>query len=308
MASTKQFALVCCFFGKWPAWMPLFCQSVENNPQCDVLLFSDCGPLHNKQWANVKVIPYTFEQLVSAVDAYLGYSSNVKTIRQVCNLKPVYGEIFKEYLKDYPFWGQIDIDLFFGNISKFISQADLDKFDVISTNHTIASGHFCIYRNTEKTLGLYKEIAYLPEYLQGPGFSLGEYVMGGHISTHSFLKGLRHRFKEVILDDNVYTLRSRKSLYIVVDSLKNEVYDPFLRREFMYVHFQDAKKSKKFMDSFSGDTYPLYLVTNGGIKPIKSRLSVYFRRDFWSALSKDFKWLAKYHFKRLLGLEPYRLE
>ncbi len=304
----KQFALVCCFFGKWPAWMPLFCESVEANPQCDVLLFSDCGPLPGREWKNVKVIPYTFEKLVKEVNNYLGFEADLKNVRQVCNLKPVYGSLFKEELKDYPFWGQIDIDLFFGDIGKFIKPDDLIKYDVISTNHTIASGHFCIYRNTEKTLTLYKDIAYLKDYLDGPGFSLGEYVMGGHIFTHSFLKGLKFRFKEVILDDNVYTLRNRKSLYIVVDRINNRVYDPLLRREFMYVHFQDAKKSKDFMASFTSESYPVYLVTKEGVKPIKSGWSVYLRGDFWKAFKADFKWLLKYHAKRFLGVEPYRLE
>lgn len=309
-AETKnKIALVCCYFGSWPKWMPFFCESIAANPTIDVVFFSDCGPVPQaEKYPNIKVNPYTFNQLISAVETELGFKTGIHTIRQVCNLKPVYGSVFREYLSPYAFWGQIDIDLIYGNIGDFISEADLSNFDIISANHSIASGHFCLFKNEERIHRLYKELPYLKEYLLSDGYSLDECVLGGHIHSHQYLKQIKFRFKEVIYDDHLYALRGRERFALVVDRTSNEIFDPLLGKSFMYFHFQEAKKREQFRNSFPEKPYNRYLISYKGVSKLSFNGAHWLSPSLWLALFSDLKWLAKYRVKRFLGIEPFRGE
>ena len=41
---------------------------------------------------------------------------------KLCDYKPSYGEVFKDELAGYDFWGNCDIDLVWGNIKKNFTQ------------------------------------------------------------------------------------------------------------------------------------------------------------------------------------------
>jgi hypothetical protein len=305
----KSYALICCYFGKWPVWIELFCESVLRNQQADVLLYSDCGPLPNQEkWTNVKVIPYTFQQAVADTRAILKMPlEGLVHVRQVCNIKPLYGTMFKDDIKDYPFWGYIDIDLFYGNIEEFVTKEDLENYDIISAAHTIASGHFCIYRNIERINILYSQIAYLEEYLNGPGLSLGEMVMGGHITTHTYLKNIRYRFRETIYDDRSYRSRGRKDIDVLVDKKNGIVSAPLLKEKFQYIHFQDLKNDAKFFENIEELKQNDYmLITNGHIYASNSKSA--FNGILFKHFLKDLKWLLTFHFKKAIGIKPFRYE
>ncbi len=308
-SANKKIALICCYFGSWPSWMAFFCDSVASNPHTDVFLFSDCGPLPKGCSApNIKVLPFTFSELIDAAEKELGFKTGINTLRQVCNIKPLYGSIFKEYLTNYDFWGQIDIDLVYGNIAGFITADDLNKYDVISVNHSIASGHFCLFRNEDRINRLYKELPYLKEYLWSEGFSLDECVLGGHIHSHRYLKSIRFRFKEIIYDDHLYKLRGRERFSIVIDRKANRVYDPLMGKDFMYFHFQEAKKNGNFRASFTDSPASHYLLTNNGFQPLNFKGHWWLIPGFWQSLFVDITWVLKYRLKRLLRIEPFRFE
>lgn len=305
----KKIALICCYFGSWPSWMRFFCDSVASNPKFNLFLFTDCGPLPKDCSApNISVFPFTFQQLITSVEEELGFKTGISTLRQVCNIKPLYGSVFKEHLRDFDFWAQIDIDLIYGNISAYITDGDFENYDVISVNHSIASGHFCLFRNEERINRLYKELPYLKEYLWSEGFSLDECVLGGHIHSHRFLKSIRFRFKEVIYDDHLFRLRGREKFAVVVDRKANRVFDPLMGKDFMYFHFQEAKKTGHFRTSFPEKTYPYYLLTNEGIEKLNFIGHYWFKTGLWLTLFTDAKWLFKYRLKRILGIEPFRYE
>ena len=54
----------------------------------------------------------------------------------------LYGIIFADYLKDYDFWGFCDIDLILGDLSEFITNERLEKYDRIGIR-----GHLTLIRN-----------------------------------------------------------------------------------------------------------------------------------------------------------------
>lgn len=68
---------------------------------------------------------------------------SISTPYKVCDFKPMFGEIFQEYLHGYDFWGHCDLDMVFGNLADFLTPEKLAAHDKIYPN-----GHLSLYRNT----------------------------------------------------------------------------------------------------------------------------------------------------------------
>lgn len=62
---------------------------------------------------------------------------------KLCDLKPMYGYIFEEYLKEFNFWGHCDVDTIMGNLDKWLSEEFLERYDKL-----FCLGHMTIYRNS----------------------------------------------------------------------------------------------------------------------------------------------------------------
>ena len=70
---------------------------------------------------------------------------------KICDYKPVYGIIFKDYLKNYDYWGHCDFDLIFGDIEKFVKEYEIEKYDKF-----LHLGHLAIYKNNDKVNNYFK--------------------------------------------------------------------------------------------------------------------------------------------------------
>src|SRR5262249_20641845 len=62
--------------------------------------------------------------------------------------KPCMGLLHEEDIRDFPFFGFSDIDVIYGRIARFYSEAVLAETDVVSTHPERISGHFAVFRNT----------------------------------------------------------------------------------------------------------------------------------------------------------------
>lgn len=71
---------------------------------------------------------------------------------KLCDYKPTYGVLFAEYLKNYDYWGYIDCDLVFGNLSKYLKNIGIAEYDRI-----YSAGHLSIYRNCKEINELFLE-------------------------------------------------------------------------------------------------------------------------------------------------------
>lgn len=69
---------------------------------------------------------------------------------KLCDYKPAYGYVFAEYLKEYPYWGECDTDLIFGDIDQFLFPKMQEGYDKIGI-----FGHCTLYRNTEEVNTLF---------------------------------------------------------------------------------------------------------------------------------------------------------
>ena len=126
MKSKYSICLIIPYFGKFKNYFPLFLESCRYNPSIDWLVFTDIKEEY--LWPdNVKKITMSFEQFAGLVQNNFEYNIALDRPYKLCDFKPAYGEILRDYLRRYDFWGHCDCDLIFGNIRKFITDEVLEN-------------------------------------------------------------------------------------------------------------------------------------------------------------------------------------
>jgi hypothetical protein len=149
----KKMVLIIPYFGTWPFWIDLYFYSVRRNPCIDIILFTDC-PIFDNLPPNVIIKQISFEKYCKKISDSLAVRFNPSKPYKLCDVKPFYGFIHQEELTGYDFWGFGDIDLIYGNLSKFFTSEILKNYDIISSHQHIISGHFALLRNNEKIRNL----------------------------------------------------------------------------------------------------------------------------------------------------------
>lgn len=141
----SRVALIIPYFGILPNYFPLWLQSAAYNKEIDYLLFTDCslGDYHIPH--NVKCVKMTFCEIKQRIDDILDFNYILHSPYKLCDYKPLYGLIFSDYLREYEFWGHCDPDVIWGDLSNFITDDLLAKYDRLYRR-----GHLCIYRNKDE--------------------------------------------------------------------------------------------------------------------------------------------------------------
>lgn len=153
----NKIALVIPYFGELPPWFPYFAESVADSPLLDVLLFSD-APMPPSLPANIIYRPLSLAEFREMASAQLSVGVCVDHAYKVCDLKPAYGRIFSQYLREYPFWAFGDLDCIFGDLELFLSPL-LEDNDILSFRRGWVTGSFCVLRNSELVNSLYQSSA-----------------------------------------------------------------------------------------------------------------------------------------------------
>ena len=152
----KSIALVNVFFGKLPWYFNFFLKSCSTNPTINFFIFTDQEKPKNCP-INVVFIPFSLEKFNYLASEKLNLNIEIKYAYKLCDFKPAYGIIFSEYLKDYEYWGITDIDIIFGRIREFITEAMLTDYEIISVRNDYPTGSFMIFENNEKINRLFKK-------------------------------------------------------------------------------------------------------------------------------------------------------
>ena len=147
-----EIALVIPWFGRFPSSMPLWLNSCRYNPKFDFLLFTDDRSEQNFP-ANVKPCYMEFSEFRSLVQKRFSFPISLERPYKCCDYRPAYGEILSDYLKDYRFWGHCDLDVIFGNLSRYLPDSVLSEHERLYT-----SGHFTLYRNTPEVNAWYRTL------------------------------------------------------------------------------------------------------------------------------------------------------
>jgi hypothetical protein len=153
----NRIALICIYFGKLPDWMDLYMESCKFNSHiADFIIFTD-NPPDTNQAGNIKFIRTDLESINSLFSARLDLEVDIKRAYKLCDFRPVFGLVFREFLEGYDFWGTTDIDLLYGDIQSFITDDLLQQYDVISADEQRLCGPFTIFRNCDYVNGLFRK-------------------------------------------------------------------------------------------------------------------------------------------------------
>jgi len=139
--------ILCPYFGRWPAWINFFIESCKWNPEVRWRLYTDCGKPENSA-DNVDVVHVSFDSYKKAVSRRLEIEFDPIDPYKLCDLKPALGFVHEKEISEFSFFGFGDLDVIYGGISRFYSEARLKGIDVASTHPERLSGHFAIFRNT----------------------------------------------------------------------------------------------------------------------------------------------------------------
>jgi hypothetical protein len=150
MKKQTSIAVITCWYGPYPWYLPYFMHSCSFNPTVDFYIITDNLEEIPNQPDNVKIIFRTIEQLKTVAYLKLGFEINIDYPYKLNDFKPAFGFLFPEIVQGYDFWAQSDLDVIFGNLRNFLDEEFLSNYDFISVRQDYATGCFALYRNNEK--------------------------------------------------------------------------------------------------------------------------------------------------------------
>lgn len=148
----KSICYIVPFFGTLPKNFQLWLVGCKANKTVNWIVITDDHTVYDYP-KNVKVIYSSYQDFTSRIQKHYSFKVDFSRPWRLALMKPAYGEIFREEIEDYDFWGYCDIDLMWGDIRRFYTDEILEKYDRIGT-----SGHSSIYRNTNEVNLRYRTI------------------------------------------------------------------------------------------------------------------------------------------------------
>lgn len=227
-------------------------KSVEKNPTIDFLIFTDSKIVDHP--SNVKVYNFSFMELKHLIQKNFDFHVVISKPYKFCDFKPAYGEIFRDYLKEYDFWGYTDMDIIYGNLRKYITDELLESYD-----HIFGRGHLSLYRNTDAVNSVYRNVD-VPTYKQVFTYDEGR-AFDEYCGTSAYwVRNLSDRFYDSICFDDIdcmeypFISQMRRQEYKGCSNIIYSYEDGSLYRVFekdgvinksetMYVHFQKRRMS-----------------------------------------------------------------
>ena len=145
----KKIIIFAFYFGKLPNYFNLWINSVEYNNTIDFVLFTD-NEMNCYIPKNMFYKQITYEDMIKKISSYFDFPVCINKPYKIAEYRCGFGKIFQEYTIGYDFWGHCDIDVVFGDLRKFFSEATLQKYDRINT-----LAHLILYKNDEKVNSLF---------------------------------------------------------------------------------------------------------------------------------------------------------
>ena len=140
------------FSETWPPTFDLFAASALNNPKIDFMVISNLLKFeYETPFENLKLYTISYPELnkvlKSRLDPKFLISENFPY--KLCDLKPMFGEVFDFIVGNYTFWGHVDNDVVLGNLldKDFLSDELFTNNDIVSSSSSMCNGPLQIYRN-----------------------------------------------------------------------------------------------------------------------------------------------------------------
>ncbi len=152
----KRVLLIVEYFGAWPAWFDLFLASCAANPTIDWLIVTDCR-LPARTPPNVRWRQRSFREHCVQVSRTLGIEFSPAAKENLGNLRPAYGELHAADIDGYDAFGWCDVDVVFGDLRRWLTDAVLDH-GLVASSDRICTGHLCVLRNEPRWRQVHRDI------------------------------------------------------------------------------------------------------------------------------------------------------
>lgn len=136
------------YFGRWPEYFDLYLYSCSRNPIITFIFYTDCE-IPDIVYPNTVFIHTTFRDYCSLVSTKLNITFTPPNAYKLADLKPFLAYIHADDIKCASHWSFGDLDLCFGDMSMIINNANLAKYDLITTHDYHIAGHFTLIRNND---------------------------------------------------------------------------------------------------------------------------------------------------------------
>lgn len=162
----KSIVILIDYFGHWPKWFPVFLSSCAFNKTINWIIRTDCK-IPKDSPENVRFISISYRDYVTMVSQLLSIDFNPIGNYKICDLRPMFGDMYKDDIMNFDYYGFGDIDVIYGDIRRFYTDEVL-SFDIISTHVGMLSGHLVLFKNTELMRKAYCKILNWKEYAKNP--------------------------------------------------------------------------------------------------------------------------------------------
>ncbi len=262
-------AIVTAYFGNVPIWAPVFFVSARKNPDVQFFVYTDLE-LNAGGVKNVTVKHMTIADFNKQASEAIGTPIEVQHhLAKMSDLKPAYGMIFADDLKDFAYWAYTDFDVAWGDIRKFLTDDLLHAHDIVSSRSDRLCGHFTLFRNTPEYNRTYELI---PDVIRAMGhsthFHLDEIVLTKYLkkaigkwplasTARVYWKSnwtIDAKYQRVIGDGPNDRLWWRDGKTFDVEG-----------RELMYLHFHKLKKDMPALNFGPDDSPTAFSISRKGI-------------------------------------------
>lgn len=252
----NKYLLISPYFGKLPPTFQKWLNSCKTNDFIDFIVITDDKSQYELP-ENVRIEYMSFDELKTIIQAKFDFKVNLPSPYKLCDFKPSFSYIFDKYTSGYEYCGNCDLDLIFGDLSKFLPEEKYDKISYL--------GHVTFYKNDDSIKNAFKKqssskVTYKEIFSNDANFGFDEVWKYGinriflenNLSIFSFEKYAADfttitenlRLSHFISEDYSFnvddfeTIFTQKNGQIVGWYVKD---GRLLSKEFAYAHFQKRK-------------------------------------------------------------------
>lgn len=255
------------YFGNFNNYFQLFLNSCATNPDFSWLIITDNNDKYDFP-RNVLVKRMSFSQLKEIINERLNANVSINDPYKLCDLRPMYGEIFHDFISKFDWWGYCDIDLIFGKLNHFLTDDLLNNYDKIGV-----LGHCTLMKNTKSVnsafrLPLNGKYVYKNIISSSNNFSFDEEhndsinnimenngfkILNQNVEANPYTKSSVFRLNHLNSDWTYSIEKPSKSVFIWENGILKRfvvVDGKLISKEYLYIHFQ-SRKMKNLVSNFN---------------------------------------------------------